>query len=565
MTSPFAPRLGTNYCPTDEEVLGIENLLVEPILQLKHLDDEIAQLQMAMDKLVEERESLGAYVAAHKALISPVRRLPLEILQEIFIACLPTHRNCVMSASEPPVLLGRICGSWRAVSLSTPRIWAKLHVVEPRRSPFDLDQLMSFEKKYVGRLETMKAWLGRAGDCPLSISLEGSLNRAVEISPDASLAHDSRQFLQALIPFASHWQKISFKRIRAAMLLEALSTLTESDVPILQDIAIFEHPGAMDLPESTSGKRWASIGIFRAQKLSTFSLSAGSLSSTELPLRWSQLTVLSLEDLIWDSPIGLPSDTALQILSQCPELQTCRLFVLDDLIAESAGVDSIIECPHLTTFYLSCRGNSAYTLQQMFRRLSLPELRHVELRGYTNPESENATSFATFLSVATRLESLDISTDTFSNASLTTLLRGLPPTMQRLEITHGWHTESIEAPLNDAILALLTPSHDLPSPCCPALRELLLRQCISISDAALLRLIEARMTADSCSTLERVEASFIRQRHDDILPSLQRFIDTGLRIVLVHVPPRPSQSSPWLGLPEDGPDEDGGRSQWHGF
>jgi hypothetical protein len=40
---------------------------------------------------------LGAYVDTHKALISPARRLPLDIIEEIFVACLPTHRNCVMS------------------------------------------------------------------------------------------------------------------------------------------------------------------------------------------------------------------------------------------------------------------------------------------------------------------------------------------------------------------------------------------------------------------------------------------------------------------------------------
>ncbi|KAJ6557851.1 hypothetical protein B0H19DRAFT_906207, partial [Mycena capillaripes] len=123
MSSPFAHRLETNYFPDDEEVLEIQGLLVEPTLRLKRLDDEIADLQKAIDKLAEERNSLGAYVAAHKALISPVRRLPLDIIQEIFIACLPTHRYCVMSASEAPILLGRICSAWRAISFSTPQLW----------------------------------------------------------------------------------------------------------------------------------------------------------------------------------------------------------------------------------------------------------------------------------------------------------------------------------------------------------------------------------------------------------------------------------------------------------
>ncbi|KAJ7655674.1 hypothetical protein DFH06DRAFT_992420, partial [Mycena polygramma] len=69
----FGYKLGTNYCPNDEEVIEIQGLLVEPTLRLRRLDDEISDLQKAIDELAEERDSLGEYVAAHKALISPVR------------------------------------------------------------------------------------------------------------------------------------------------------------------------------------------------------------------------------------------------------------------------------------------------------------------------------------------------------------------------------------------------------------------------------------------------------------------------------------------------------------
>ncbi|KAF8138028.1 hypothetical protein K438DRAFT_1543783, partial [Mycena galopus ATCC 62051] len=123
MSSPFASKLGTNYCPLDKEVLEIQALLVEPLSRLQSLDNRIAELQNAIDELAKKRATVSAYVDAHRALISPIRRFPLDMLQEIFVACLPTHRNCVMSATESPVLLGRICSSWRTISLSTPRLW----------------------------------------------------------------------------------------------------------------------------------------------------------------------------------------------------------------------------------------------------------------------------------------------------------------------------------------------------------------------------------------------------------------------------------------------------------
>ncbi|KAJ7732701.1 hypothetical protein B0H16DRAFT_1248183, partial [Mycena metata] len=116
--------LGTNYCPQDDEISQISALIAEPSLRLIILDQELR-------KLTDERERLATYVDSHAALISPVRRLPLDILQEIFIACFPTHRNCVMSATEAPVLLGRICSSWRDISLSRPRLWSRLHIPKP--------------------------------------------------------------------------------------------------------------------------------------------------------------------------------------------------------------------------------------------------------------------------------------------------------------------------------------------------------------------------------------------------------------------------------------------------
>ncbi|KAJ7162264.1 hypothetical protein C8R46DRAFT_1104046, partial [Mycena filopes] len=119
MSTNFTSKIGTNYCPTDDELAEIRALLVEPIIRLKKFDDELAEMQRAIDKLKETRNSLEVFVEAHTALISPARRLPLDLIQEIFIACLPTDRNCVMSASEAPILLGRICSSWRAISLST--------------------------------------------------------------------------------------------------------------------------------------------------------------------------------------------------------------------------------------------------------------------------------------------------------------------------------------------------------------------------------------------------------------------------------------------------------------
>ncbi|KAJ6616648.1 hypothetical protein B0H10DRAFT_1632687, partial [Mycena sp. CBHHK59/15] len=72
--------------------------------------------------LSKQVPKIQTYIDAHQASISPASRLPYDIVGEIFVACLPTDRNPVMSATEAPVILCRICSAWRAIALSTPRL-----------------------------------------------------------------------------------------------------------------------------------------------------------------------------------------------------------------------------------------------------------------------------------------------------------------------------------------------------------------------------------------------------------------------------------------------------------
>ncbi|KAJ7090874.1 hypothetical protein B0H15DRAFT_248071 [Mycena belliarum] len=545
MTSSFASKLGTNYCPPDEEVTEIKTLLVGPTLRLKRLADEITEMQKVINKLAAERAELSAYVEAHKALISPVRRLPLDVMQEIFVACLPIHRNCVMSAREAPILLGRICSAWRTLSLSTPRLWASLHIVEPSR-PWELSAsaAASFEEKLAQRLETAKTWLGRSGHCPLSISLEGGRipfggPMGVTFPHHVPGLPQSSRFVEALIPFASRWRRLN---IAISPMPTILSTLTEHDVPILQHVTIHERPEPGPVPET----QWSSFGIFNGPQLSAFSISARSYSPTDLPVRWGQLTVLSMADITWSFEIS--SATAVQVLSWCPELRVCHLGIHDPSTSGSPGLISTIECAFLQTLELECVF-PAFTLREMFSRLALPDLRHFKLRGYCPEESQRMLSFSYLFDASQRLESLDISTDTFMKDSLLELFRSLPPTMLQLQISHAWSPSGVH-PLNDDALAVLTPPLDDPAPTCPALRDLILVRCDALSDTALVRFVESRMASTHCSRLKRVQIQFTRQRQLDLLASLRAFTDAGLDLTLSYPPPEASNFSPWLGLNE---------------
>jgi hypothetical protein len=81
---------------------------------------------------------------------------------------------------------------------------------------------------------------------------------------------------------------------------------------------------------------------------------------------------------------------------------------------------------------------------------------------------------------------------------------------------------------------------------CPALQELYMDCRSTISDAAVLRFISARMQ-DPRTTLKRVDIRFDRPMTIDIMPSLRTFIETGLDVSLIYSSSR-SKNSPWKGL-----------------
>ncbi|KAJ7104982.1 hypothetical protein C8R44DRAFT_943601, partial [Mycena epipterygia] len=118
------------------------------------------------------RMALEEMVNPYRALISPMRALPPEILQEIFMACLPQRHNAIMHADHAPLLLGRVCSDWRTISISTAVLWSSVHVVVPLPiSPVDEEENASPSPTAVQLRDALQIWLQRSGDCPLSISL----------------------------------------------------------------------------------------------------------------------------------------------------------------------------------------------------------------------------------------------------------------------------------------------------------------------------------------------------------------------------------------------------------
>jgi hypothetical protein len=244
--SPFNVYLHTNYAPTLEEKATIETLCVDPLQDIQRLDKEIDKLEEEIASLHRRREELQTFVEDHRMLLSPIRQLSPEVLQRIFVECVAAdcHRDFyaasypVMLAAQAPMLLGRVCSSWRRLAYSTAELWNAFHVAIPNPEKGEADGSLA-----TLRLEALKDWLGRTGSLALHISLFAAPSPFSAWNSDAgeSMPIIPRyshicQFAEALMEFADRWGSLTL--YVPPPVLRPWSLLASRTLPMLKDVRL---------------------------------------------------------------------------------------------------------------------------------------------------------------------------------------------------------------------------------------------------------------------------------------------------------------------------------------
>ncbi|KAF9049631.1 hypothetical protein BDZ89DRAFT_658028 [Hymenopellis radicata] len=136
MTSPIdtsvppSDRLGqSEYVPSQIERAAIQAFIPSAKSALEELELELQALQ-------RRRDEAASILANAESALSPIRVLPIEMLQEIFFwACAGETHKLVLPASsyEKPETclqwcLMRVCRRWRAAVTTQPRLWNTIAV-----------------------------------------------------------------------------------------------------------------------------------------------------------------------------------------------------------------------------------------------------------------------------------------------------------------------------------------------------------------------------------------------------------------------------------------------------
>lgn len=131
-TSPFPPLMSFNFQdpPTELLLADARRSLSATRSSVSELNARIETAEAALAQVVaesksiihemqNERSMLEEKVSKTMAYISPIRRLPTELLRDIFLWSFEDHPCCAW-------VLASVNWSWRRLALRMPRIWSKV-------------------------------------------------------------------------------------------------------------------------------------------------------------------------------------------------------------------------------------------------------------------------------------------------------------------------------------------------------------------------------------------------------------------------------------------------------
>lgn len=506
MQSPFILRFDTNYAPTEDELGQISQLLIEPTIQRDGLDTEISRLQA-------KRDRLNDFITPHLILSSPIRRISQDVLQEIFVRCLPTKHNSIMSRREPPLLLGRVCSSWRNISRTTSKLWSSIHISSPDSFyGHEPDDDKAFTQAIID-------WLNRSGALPLSISVHQGVGHAYPVK---------HKLIPCLRPFAPRWRHVELSLRQTDF--PALAAFSAEELPLLKSFSIQFH---MDYERRDRGPA-KPYGLFQAPCLQGLLICSSLVSSASI--NWSQLIELIITETEHDLRVGM----ALAILTRCHNLINCTMeFAFSALPQPQTSAPSgMVILPLLRSLTVSGGSN----LGLFFDHLSLPVLLDFTLHvshSYHNQVVFEWPPLCAFLRHLTTLDRFSISAHSVRRETLINCIIEIPH-ITKLHLTiysgdKGVSNGSSCLPADDHLLGLLTPTINKVA-LCPFLR---IFECSpsSISDDALLEFIYSRTTLSSTydvAKLERAHIGLPREKGEHIFVVPPEVVSEGTKIKVFY-------------------------------
>ena len=215
--------LHSNFPPSDSERAAVCDVV-------SAVEEEIAQLQQKQKFSQRRRRRLSQcteLLRVHNAVLSPIRWVPSEILEEIFQHCawpFILDQNCHWR--ELPWAISQVCRTWREITLKLPYLWNRIPIHLGDNTLANLDAQATF----------LTGLLARSRNTPLYLHIQAPFKE-----------YDWHPLINALVP---HSERVEELKIKSSTVTMKAFQKFKGRLPLLRKLTLSKtsqrnHPSAL--------------------------------------------------------------------------------------------------------------------------------------------------------------------------------------------------------------------------------------------------------------------------------------------------------------------------------
>ncbi|KAF9260649.1 hypothetical protein L218DRAFT_566358 [Marasmius fiardii PR-910] len=313
--SPLPALLKSNDHPLDEDADTVRDVLRQVESNLEPLVAEIDRLKRVLADFETARDTLISFSREHRAILSPTRRLPSEILESIFSHCLPSRISedsfDFWDVKQAPWVLTQVSRRWRSIAVGYSRLWENIALQAP-----------SLKRPIRGRIQMLQAHIDRAGNLPLRIRLHSEYDRKEDRDVvDILVAHSLRWrmlelnvpvgLFKSMRPISGRLPQLRKLRLYVQNYHALDITFMFQNTPALQDVGLNVTPFYEIYPAFPYHQLLRLMGSFNVELALSILQRAARLveckffvyqreSFNEIRNSWIKLSFLLWRNFIWD-------------------------------------------------------------------------------------------------------------------------------------------------------------------------------------------------------------------------------------------------------------------------
>ncbi|TDL23840.1 hypothetical protein BD410DRAFT_787134 [Rickenella mellea] len=446
--------LNTTRVPTAAEAETVRQIIEEGYVELWKLRNQATAVKNKLSNLLAKYELTEKRIKAHAAILAPIRRLPQEVLSEIFFYCLPARGDHLKTFSfhEAPLLLCQVCVHWRVIARRTPRLWSTLTISNP-----SYDNGESFSKG----AKAVKLWISESSSRPFSVEIKYKRpDRDLDYYSTYNGYEDGVKRVLGAIENSSHLWTSMIGVAPCCAINQFVRLMNTGKTPLLEELDLtldgYDQNYFQPLKLNMTNLQMRTIAIRGLSILPTFNeVNLVNLHVLVISNRHSGRKRFSLDNF-WEC------------MTHCPSLHELTLSV--ETSAEYQAPIQTLELPLLKacTLYFDSRVDPGPFLD----KLCFPALSTLSIRMSYSPQTDNWPHFAALLDRSkSHLTEIYLCGVPMSEHNLLKCLRNAPHLVS-LDVGENSREEGF-------IMAMINQGH---SKClCPCLESIRLGRCNGVS------------------------------------------------------------------------------------